>query len=340
MIHRCAILDDYQNVATKLADWAIPDVEVKVFNEWFADQKAAVAALKGFSIICMMRERTPFLKATLEQLPDLKLLITSGARNASIDLDYAAERGITVCGTGAAGQPTAELAIGLMLELARRIGYENNRMKQGVPWQSTLGIELAGKTLGLLGFGKLGTKVGEIGKAIGMNLIAWSENLTEEKARAGGATLVSKQDLFRQADFLSIHLQLSQRTRGLVGGKDLALMKPTAFLINTSRGPIVDEPSLLAGLGSRKFAGPGIYLLEIEAIPSTKPQRQRIPRPGLAARKTEPLPLTHPLRKLDNVVLTPHLGYVSQEGYKVYYTQMVDDIRQWLAGSPVRGLKK
>jgi len=317
MPHRCAILDDYQNVATKLADWSIPDVETKVFNEPFADRNAAVAALKGFSIICMMRERTPFLKPTLEQLPDLKLLITSGMRNASIDLDYAASRGVTVCGTEAAGQPTAELAIGIILELARKIGYENNRMKSGVPWQSTLGIELAGKTLGLLGFGKLGTKVGEIGKAIGMKLIAWSENLTEEKAKAGGATLVSKQDLFRQADFLSIHLQLSPRTRGLVGGKDLALMKPTAFLINTSRGPIVDEPSLLAALGSRKIAGAGLDTFDVE-----------------------PLPLNHPLRKLDNVVLTPHLGYVSQEGYKVYYTQMVDDIKAWLAGNPVRVLKK
>jgi len=317
MPHRCAILDDYQNVALKLADWSIPDVEVKVFNQPFADQKAAVAALQGFDVICMMRERTPFLKATLEQLPDLKLLLTSGMRNASIDLDYAATRGITVCGTEAAGQPTAELAVGIMLELARRIGYENNRMKQGVPWQSTLGIELAGKTLGLLGFGKLGSKVGEIGKAIGMKLIAWSENLTEERTKAGGATLVSKQDLFRQADFLSIHLQLSQRTRGLVTGKDLALMKPTAFLINTSRGPIVDEPSLLAALGSRKLAGAGLDTFDVE-----------------------PLPANHPLRKLDNVVLTPHLGYVSQEGYKVYYAQMVDDIRQWLAGSPVRVLKK
>jgi D-3-phosphoglycerate dehydrogenase len=317
MPHRCAILDDYQNVATKLADWSIPDVEVKVFNAPFADRNAAVAALKGFSIICMMRERTAFLKPTLEQLPDLKLLITSGMRNASIDLAYAAERGITVCGTEAAGQPTAELAIGIMLELARKIGYENNRMKSGVPWQSTLGIELAGKTLGLLGFGKLGSKVGQIGKAIGMTLIAWSENLTADRAKAGGATLVSKQELFRQADFLSIHLQLSARTRGLVGAKDLALMKPSAFLINTSRGPIVDEPSLLAVLGSRKIAGAGLDVFDVE-----------------------PLPLNHPLRKLDNVVLTPHLGYVSQEGYKVYYTQMVDDIRQWLAGSPVRVLKK
>jgi phosphoglycerate dehydrogenase-like enzyme len=317
MTHRCAILDDYQNVATKLADWSIPDVEVKVFNEWFADQKAAVAALKGFSIICMMRERTPFLKATLEQLPDLKLLITSGARNASIDLDYAAERGITVCGTGAAGQPTAELAIGIMLELARKIGYESNRMKTGVPWQSTLGIELGGKTLGLLGFGKLGSKVGEIGKALGMTLIAWSQNLTAQAAKAGGATLVSKEDLFRQSDFLSIHLQLSARSRGLVTAKDLALMKPTAFLINTSRGPIVDEPALLSVLGQRKIAGAGLDTFDIE-----------------------PLPVKHPLRGLDNTVLTPHLGYVSQEGYKVYYTQMVEAIKAWLAGSPVRVIKK
>jgi D-3-phosphoglycerate dehydrogenase len=317
MTHRCAILDDYQNVALKLADWSIPGVEVKVFNDWFADQKAAVAALKGFSIICMMRERTQFLKPTLEQLPDLRLLITSGARNASIDLDYAAERGITVCGTEAAGHPTAELAIGLMLELARKIGYENARMKAGVPWQSTLGIELGGKTLGLLGFGKLGGKVGEIGKALGMKLIAWSQNLTEEKAKAGGATLVSKEDLFRQSDFLSIHLQLSARSRGLVTAKDLGLMKPTAFLINTSRGPIVDEPALLSILGQRKIAGAGLDTFDIE-----------------------PLPMNHPLRGLDNTVLTPHLGYVSQEGYRVYYTQMVEDIKAWLAGNPVRVIKK
>jgi D-3-phosphoglycerate dehydrogenase len=317
MTHRCAILDDYQNVAVKLADWSIPDVEVKVFNEWFADQKAAVAALQGFSIICMMRERTQFLKPALEQLPDLKLLITSGARNASIDLDYAAERGITVCGTGAAGQPTAELAIGIMLELARKIGYENNRMKTGVPWQSTLGIELGGKTLGLLGFGKLGSKVGEIGKALGMKLIAWSQNLTAETAKAGGATLVSKEDLFRQSDFLSIHLQLSARSRGLVGAKDLGLMKPTAFLINTSRGPIVDEAALVSVLGQRRIAGAGLDTFDVE-----------------------PLPLKHPLRGLDNTVLTPHLGYVSQEGYSIYYTQMVEDIKAWLAGSPVRVIKK
>jgi len=317
MPHRCAILDDYQNVALKLADWSIPDVEVKAFNQPFADQAAAVSALKDFDIVCMMRERTPFRRPTLEQLPNLKLLMTSGARNASIDLDYAAERGITVCGTGSVGQPTAALAVGLMLELARRIGYENSRMKSGVPWQSTLGIELAGKTLGLLGFGKLGGKVGEIGKAIGMNLIAWSQNLTEDKAKAGGAKLVSKEELFRQSDFLSIHLVLSDRSRGLISAKDLALMKPTAFLINTSRGPIINEPALLSVLGQRKIAGAGLDTFDIE-----------------------PLPLNHPLRKLDNVVLTPHLGYVSQENYRVYYPDMVENIKAWIAGSPVRVMKK
>jgi D-3-phosphoglycerate dehydrogenase len=319
MKHRCAILDDYQNVALKLADWSplTNDIDIKVFNEPFADQKAAVKALQGFNIICMMRERTPFLKPTLEQLPDLKLLITSGMRNASIDLATAAERNITVCGTEAAGAPTAELAVGIMLELARKIGYENNRMKSGVPWQSTLGIELAGKTLGLLGFGKLGNKVGAIGKAIGMKPIAWSQNLTEEKAKEGGATLVSKEELFRQSDFLSIHLQLSARTRGLVSAGDLALMQPTAFLINTSRGPIVEEAALVSALGQRKITGAGLDTFDVE-----------------------PLPVNHPLRKLDNVVLTPHLGYVSQEGYTVYYRQMVEDIQAWMAGSPKRVLKK
>jgi D-3-phosphoglycerate dehydrogenase len=319
MKHRCAILDDYQNVALKIADWSpiSGDVEIKVFNEPFADQKAAVAALKGFDIICMMRERTPFRKSTLEQLPNLKLLMTSGARNASIDVDYAAERGITVCGTGSVGQPTAELAFGLMLELARKIGYEHNRMKAGVLWQSTLGIELGGKTLGLLGFGKLGGKVGEIGKAIGMNLIAWSQNLTVEKAKEGGAKLVSKEELFRQSDFLSIHLVLSDRSRGLVGAQDLALMKPTAFLINTSRGPIIEEAALISALGQRKIAGAGLDTFDIE-----------------------PLPVSHPLRKLDNAVLTPHLGYVTQENYKVYYAEMIENIHAWMAGTPKRVIKK
>jgi D-3-phosphoglycerate dehydrogenase len=190
-------------------------------------------------------------------------------------------------------------------------------MKAGVPWQSTLGIELGGKTLGLLGFGKLGSKVGEIGRAIGMNAIAWSQNLTAEKAKEGGATLVSKEELFRQSDFLSIHLVLSDRSRGLVGAQDLALMKPTAFLINTSRGPIIEEAALLSALGQRKIAGAGLDTFDIE-----------------------PLPVSHPLRKLDNAVLTPHLGYVTQENYKVYYAEMVENIQAWMAGTPKRVIKK
>jgi phosphoglycerate dehydrogenase-like enzyme len=316
MPHRCAILDDYQNVALKLADWNIPDVDVKVFNEPFPDIKAAVVALKGFSIICMMRERTPFLKATLEQLPDLKLLLTSGARNASIDLDYATERGITVCGTGAAGQPTAELAIGIMLELARKIGYENAQLKAGARWQTTLGIDLGDKTLGVVGLGKLGSKVAQIGRAIGMDVIAWSQNLTAERCREVGASLVSKEELFRRADFITVHLQLSPRTRGLIGAADLALMKPTAYFINTSRGPIVEEAALIDALRNRRIAGAGLDVYDVE-----------------------PLPLDHPYRKLDNAVLTPHLGYVTEDNYREFYGQMVEDIRAFLAGKPIRVIK-
>jgi D-3-phosphoglycerate dehydrogenase len=317
-MHRCAILDDYQNVALTLADWSrLKDkVEVKVFDQPFPDRESAVKALQGFDIVCMMRERTPFLRPTLEALPDLKLLLTSGMRNASIDLEFAASRGVTVCGTGAAGDPTAELAIALMLELARRVGYEHARLRSGAVWQSTVGIELAGKTLGLLGLGKLGTRVATIAKAIGMSPIAWSQNLTQEKCDAVGATLVSKEDLFRQSDFLSIHVVLSPRSRGLVTATELALMKPTAFLINTSRGPIVDEKALLETLRAHRIAGAGLDVFDVE-----------------------PLPLDHPLRRLDNAVLTPHLGYVTQENYRVYYAQMVEDIEAWLAGKPLREIK-
>jgi D-3-phosphoglycerate dehydrogenase len=317
-MHRCAILDDYQNVALDVADWSPlkGQLEIKVFNEPFKDQQSAVAALQGFDVVCMMRERTPFLKATLEALPDLKLLLTSGMRNASIDLETAAARNVTVCGTEAAGDPTAELAIALMLELARKVGYEHARLKAGAVWQKTLGIELAGKTLGLLGLGKLGSRVATIAKAFGMPLIAWSQNLTQEKCDAVGATLVSKEDLFRRADFLSVHLVLSPRSRGLVTAAELALMKPTAFLVNTSRGPIVDEAALIDALRGRRIAGAGLDVFDLE-----------------------PLPVDHPLRGLDNAVLTPHLGYVTQENYRVYYGQMVEDIRAWLAGTPVRVLK-
>jgi phosphoglycerate dehydrogenase-like enzyme len=315
MKHRCAILDDYQNVTLTMGDWSgvQNDIDIAVFNEPFPDLETAAKALQGFDIICMMRERTPFRRDMIEKLPDLKLLITTGAKNNSIDLAAAKERGVTVCGTGQFGNPTAGIVFGLMLELTRRIGYENNRMKSGALWQTTIGSDLEGKTLGILGLGKLGSRVAAIGSAFGMKPIAWSQNLTADKAREAGATYVTKEDLFRQADFLTIHLQLSDRSRGIVGATELGLMKPTAYLINTARGPIVDEAAMLAALRDWKIAGAGLDTFDIE-----------------------PLPTNHELRKLDNVVITPHLGYVSTENYTAYFKGMVEDIRGFLDGKPVR----
>jgi D-3-phosphoglycerate dehydrogenase len=249
----------------------------------------------------------------IEALPDLKLLITTGARNNSFDVKACAERGIAVCGTGSVGSPTTGIAFGLMLELTRRIGFENARLKAGEAWQVTIGRDLEGLTLGILGLGRLGQRSATVGKAFGMNTIAWSPNLTAEKAEAGGAHLVSKEDLFRKADIVTIHLVLSDRSRGLVGAQELGLMKKTSYLINTSRGPIVDEKSLIAALQAKSIAGAGLDVFDVE-----------------------PLPLDHPFRKLDNVVTTPHLGYVSEQNYRKYFPDIVEDIRAWLDGKPVR----
>src|SRR4029079_6304611 len=257
---RAAILDDYQNVAMSFADWSpiARDVEIKVFNKPFGSQDEAIKALQGFAVVVGMRERTPFPRKVVEALPDLKLLITTGARNNSFDIKACAERGVTVCGTGAAGSPTTGIAFGLMLELTRRIGFENARLKAGAPWQTTIGRDLEGLTLGILGLGKLGQRSAAVGQAFVMKPIAWSQNLTEEKAKAAGADYVSKEDLFRNADFVTIHLVLSDRSRGLVGAKELGLMKKSAYLINTSRGPIVDEKALIAVLNSKSIAGAGL----------------------------------------------------------------------------------
>jgi phosphoglycerate dehydrogenase-like enzyme len=312
---RAAILDDYQNVAMGFADWSpiAKDVEIKVFNKPFGSQDEAIKALQGFAVVVGMRERTPFPRKVVEALPDLKLLITTGARNNSFDIKACAERGITVCGTGAAGSPTTGIAFGLMLELTRRIGFENARLKAGAPWQTTIGRDLEGLTLGILGLGKLGQRSAAVGKAFGMKTIAWSQNLTEEKAKSSGVDYVSKDDLFCNADFVTIHLVLSDRSRGLVGAKELGLMKKSAYLINTSRGPIVDEKALIAVLQSKSIAGAGLDVFD-----------------------TEPLPLDHPFRKMDNVVITPHLGYVSEQNYRKYFPDIVEDIRAWLDGKPVR----
>ncbi|MCB1414420.1 MAG: D-2-hydroxyacid dehydrogenase family protein [Xanthobacteraceae bacterium] len=312
---RCAILDDYQNVALKLADWsALADrIDITVFDRPFASAGDAVAALRDFAVICAMRERTPFGRDMLEALPNLKLLLTSGMRNASFDLDAAKARGVTVCGTGAFGNPTAGLTIALMLELTRHIGFENARMKAGERWQVTLGQDLEGKALGVVGLGKLGRKVAKIAQAMEMKVIAWSPNLTPDACEAAGVGYATRDDLFATSDIVTIHLVLGERSRGLIGAADLARMKPTAYLVNTARGPIVDEAALLAALQGRRIAGAALDTFA-----------------------QEPLPLDHPLRKLDNVVLTPHLGYVTEDNYRRYYTDMVEGIGAWLDGRPVR----
>ncbi len=317
MAVRCAILDDYQNVALSLGDWSKlgKDVEVTVFDRHLGGTESVVKALQGYQVIVMMRERTPFLRAAIEQLPDLKLLITTGMYNRSIDLAACAERGITVCGTGSYGNPTTGITFGLMIELTRRIGFENARLKAGEPWQVTLGADIEGQTLGILGLGKLGTRVAGVAKAFGMKCIAWSQNLTPERCREAGVDYVSKDELFRQADFITIHLQLSDRSRGLVGARELGLMKKTAYVINTSRGPIIDEAALIAALKEKRIGGAGLDVFDVE-----------------------PLPLDHPFRKLDNTVITPHLGYVSRQNYETYFPDIVGNIRAWLDGKPVRVL--
>jgi len=315
---RVAILDDYQNVAMTLADWSAiaRDVEITVFNKPFAGPDEAIKALQRFAIVVGMRERTPFPRKVIEALPDLKLLITTGAKNNSFDVKAASERGITVCGTGGVGSPTTGIAFGLMLELTRHIGLENARMKAGAPLQTTIGPDLGGMTLGIVGLGKLGKRSAAVGKAFGMKPIAWSSNLTPERAREGGADYVSKEGLFAQADFITIHLVLSDRSRGLIAATDIGRMKKSAYLINTSRGPIVDEKALIAALQSRAIAGAGLDVFDVE-----------------------PLPLDHPFRKMDNVVITPHIGYVSTQNYGKYFPDIVEDIRSWLDGKAVRVIK-
>jgi phosphoglycerate dehydrogenase-like enzyme len=315
MALRCAILDDYQNIALSSADWSPVkgDIDIKVFNAHLGGPDKVIAALQDFEIVVAMRERTGFPKQVIDALPNLGLLISTGMRNPSIDTEAAKARGVVVCGTGAFGSPTSGIAIGLMLELTRHIGYENARLHAGATWQTTIGVELEGLTLGVLGLGKLGQRTANIAKAFGMKVIAWSQNLTSEKCAEVGVGYVSKDDLFRQADFISIHVVLSARSRGLVGAKEIGLMKPTAYLINTSRGPIIDEPAMLAALRDKKIAGAGLDVFDVE-----------------------PLPLEHPLRKMDNAVITPHLGYVSTQNYKHYFSGVVEDIRGFLDGKPMR----
>ena len=314
---RCAILDDYLNLSLSVADWSkVTDrVDITVFNQPFASQLAAAGALQDFEIICAMRERTPFPKALFASLPKLKLLITSGMRNAAIDMEAAKAHNVVLCGTQWARDPTAPLTMGLILELTRNIGRENARMHAGAPLQKFVGIEIEGKTLGVVGLGKLGAKVSKLAQAFGMNVIAWSPNLTPERCKEVGVGYASKEELFVTADIITVHVVLSQRSRGLVGAADLARMKPSAYLVNTARGPIVDENALLETLRQNKIAGAAVDVFSVE-----------------------PLPVDHPFRKLDNLVLTPHLGYVTEEGFRNHYRQMVEGIDAWFKGEPARKL--
>ena len=312
-----AVLDDYQGVSQQLTDWnVLPEgCRLQVFRDHLSELDAVAARLQEFDVVCAMRERTPFPRELLERLPNLRLLVTAGMRNASIDTEAATNHGVLVCGTdGGPTNPPAELTWGLILALARHIHQEDAATRQG-HWGTTLGPSLKGKTLGVLGLGRLGIAVAKVGVAFEMQVIAWSQNLTQERAAQHGATLVSRDDLFRQSDVFSVHVQLSERTVGMVGAHELGLMKPTALLINTARGPIVDEPALVDALRDGTIAGAGLDVFD-----------------------QEPLPAEHPFLQMENTLLTPHLGYATPEQLSVRYQGMVEDITAFLEGSPIRSL--
>ncbi|MFG2196043.1 D-2-hydroxyacid dehydrogenase family protein [Streptomyces sp. NPDC048639] len=318
MTLRCAVLDDFQSVATSVADWSPleTDVDIVTFTEHFATEDELAAAMAGFDIIVTLRERVPFPASLFAALPRLRLLVASGMRNSVIDFAAAEQHGVTVCGTASSSTPPVELTWALILGLARGIVTESTSLRRGGPWQSTLGADLSGRRLGLLGLGKIGSKVAQVGLAFGMDVVAWSQNLDRERTREVGVTLAaSKEELLRTSDVVSVHLALSDRTRGLLGAPELALMRPTGYLINTSRAAIVDQDALLTALRDGRIAGAGVDVFD-----------------------TEPLPAEHPMRTAPNLLATPHLGYVSRANYETYYGQAVEDIRAFLDGEPVRRL--
>ncbi|WP_327316935.1 D-2-hydroxyacid dehydrogenase family protein [Streptomyces sp. NBC_01235] len=322
MPFRCAVLDDFQNVATTFADWSVPasasgeELEVVSFTEHFGDEDELASALADFDCVVTLRERVPFPASLLDRLPRLRLLIASGMRNSVIDYAAAKANGVTVCGTESSSTPPVELTWALLLGLARGLVQENTALREGGPWQSTVGADLHGRRLGLLGLGKIGSSVARVGLAFGMEVSAWSQNLTDERAAEVGVRLAaSKEELLSESDFVSVHLALSDRTRGLLGPAELALLKPTAYLVNTSRAAIVDQDALLATLREGRVAGAGVDVFE-----------------------AEPLPADHPMRTAPRLLATPHLGYVSRANYERYYGQAVEGIQAYLAGAPVRVL--
>jgi len=312
----CAILDDYQGIARAMADWSAVEskADLRVFRERFAGEDALVAAVADCDVVVAMRERTRFGASVFARLPRLRLLVTTGMRNAAIDMEAARAHGVTVCGTASQTAPPAELTWALLLALAKHVVREHTALRTNGPWQSTVGGDLAGRRLGLLGLGKIGSRVARVGLAFGMDVVAWSQNLTRESADALGVQLApSKASLLETSDYVSIHLVLSGRTHGLLGRDDLRRMKPTAYLINTSRGPIVDEAALVEALSQGWIGGAGLDVFDVE-----------------------PLPAASPFRTLPNVLATPHLGYVTEANYKVYYGEAAEDVAAFLNGSPVR----
>jgi len=311
---KIAILDDYQNVARTMADWSSLEAahEITVFNEHLGDHDACVQALTPLDVIAVTRERTEFPAEVIARLPNLKLIATSGMRNAAIDLEAAQARGVVVCGTGGTPHSTSELTMTLMLGFARNLAFEDRRMREG-HWQTTVGVTLAGRTLGIVGLGNQGGEVAHLAKAFGMTLIAWSQNMTDEQAAKHGAVRVEKDELFRRADIVTLHLKLSERSTGVVRARELALMKPTAYIVNTSRGPLINEAELLEALHAGRIAGAALDVYDVE-----------------------PLPKDHPLRSAPRTLLAPHLGYVSEETLTAFHGQTVETIEAWLAGNPIR----
>lgn len=314
---KCAILDDYQGVALTMADWSVLGEQVEVFlREHIDDEDQLVSRIKDCEIVVIMRERTPFTAALLARLPKLQLLITSGMRNASIDLPAAARHGVTVCGTASGSEAPMELTWALILGLAKHLVAESSGLRANGPWQQHVGITLHGKTLGLLGLGKIGGQMAKVAQAFGMNVVAWSQNMTAERAQEFGVQLAeSKQALLAASDFVSVHLVLSDRSRGLIDRQALAQMKNSAFLINTSRAAIVDQQALIEALQIGQIAGAGLDVFEVE-----------------------PLPADHPLRRLPNVLATPHVGYVADDNYRTYFREAIADIQAFIAGEPLRKL--
>jgi phosphoglycerate dehydrogenase-like enzyme len=311
---RVAVLDDYQQVAHRFADWASLGAEVDFLDQPLPDDDAVVAALAGYDVVVAMRERTPFDAARLARLPDLRLLVTTGRANASIDLDAARERGVVVCGTDSPTNATPELTWALILALLRHVPAEDRAVRDG-GWQHTVGGDLEGRRLGVVGFGRLGSRVARIGLAFGMDVVAWSQRLDPARAAEAGVRAVAKDELFATSDVVTVHYKLSDRSRGLVGAGDLARMRPTAYLVNTSRGPLVDTGALLAALHDGRIGGAGLDVYDVE-----------------------PLPADHPLRSAPRTVLTPHLGYVTEATYRTFYGQAVEDVAAWAAGTPLRVL--